>query len=118
MNLFCRDDTTPRARATWARAIDRLLDELGRTPSPLRNLRRLYRHDVALASAPALLEIEEVLRDPTAAVRPEAMRRLRAFLTDGGRSRLYRDDPEAARRAARELAVAFVVPAHAGTRQW
>jgi hypothetical protein len=113
MKLFSRDDTTPRARAMWARSIDRLLAEVGRAPSPLRTVRRLYRRDVALASAPALLEIEEVLLDPTAAVRPEAMRRLRAFLTDGGRSRLYRDDPEAARRAAREIAAAFVVPAHA-----
>ena len=54
-----------------------------------------------------------MLLDGTATVRPEAMRRLRVFLTDGARSPLYRDDPARAHRAAHELAVAFVVPAHA-----
>ena len=74
---------------------------------------RLYRRDVAAACAHSLAEIRRVLVDEGATVGPEAMRRLREFLTDGARSPLYRDDVEQARRTAAELAVAFVVPAHA-----
>jgi hypothetical protein len=97
----------------WAKSIGRLLDELARPQPPLRSARGLYRLDVAAACAHSLTEIRWVLIDETAAVQPEAMRRLRAFLTDGARSPFYREDAERARRAARELAVAFVVPAHA-----
>jgi hypothetical protein len=97
----------------WAKSIDRLLEELARPQPPLRSARGLYRLDVAAACAHSLTEIRWVLIDDTAVVQPETMRRLRAFLTDGARSPFYRDDAERARRAARELAVAFVVPAHA-----
>jgi hypothetical protein len=114
MRVFARDDTTTRARAAWAVAIARLVDELERPESLLRAATRLYRRDVAAACAPSLIEIRRVLVDDAAAVRPEAMRRLRAFMTDGARSLLYRDEPEHARRAARELAVAFTF--FAGTR--
>jgi hypothetical protein len=113
MKLFDRDETTPHARARWARSISRLAHELARPHPPLRDPNRVYRLDVAAASLPSLIEIEHVLTDETAAVRPEAMHRLREYLTDGGSSPLYRDDPEAARRAAHELEVAFTVPAHA-----
>jgi hypothetical protein len=112
MHLFVRHDTTLRARATWARSIDRLLDEVQQPQPLLRSMRRLYRRDVAAACAGSLTEIRWVLADDTATVRPEAMRRLREFLTDGVRSPLYRADVEQARRTAHELAVAFVVPAH------
>jgi hypothetical protein len=113
MKLFARDDTTTRARAIWARSIARLLEELERPQPLMRVARPLYRRDVAVACAHSLIEIQWVLRDEAATVRPEAMRRLRAFLTDGARSPLYRDDPEHALRVAHELAVAFVVPARA-----
>jgi hypothetical protein len=99
----------------WARSIARLLDESGHPQSLMRSAGRLYRHDVAAACRHSMHEIQRVLLDDAATVRPEAMVRLRAFLTDGARSPLYGDRPEHARRAARELAVAFVVPAHAGT---
>jgi hypothetical protein len=107
MHFFTRDDTTARARVMWARSIARLVQELERPESLLRAATRLYRRDVAAACAPSLNEIRWVLVDDAAAVRPEAMRRLRAFMTDGARSPLYRDEPEHARRTARELAVAF-----------
>jgi hypothetical protein len=113
MTRFSRDDTTPRARAMWARSIDRLLHELERPQPHLRSARRVYRRDVAAACAHSLTEIRWVLIDDTAVVQPETMRRLRTFLTDGARSPFYRDDAERARRAAHELAIAFVVPAHA-----
>jgi hypothetical protein len=113
MKLFARDDTTTRARAIWATSIARLLDEIDR-PLPLMRIGRpLYRRDVAAACAHSLLEIRWVLIDETATIHPEAMQRLRELLTDGARSPLYRDDPAYARQVAHELAVAFVVPAHA-----
>jgi hypothetical protein len=113
MKLFTHDDTTPRARALWARSIARLLDEIDRPQPRMRSARPLYRRDVAAACTHSLTEIRWVLVDETAAVRPEAMRRLRTFLTDGAGSPLYHGDPEQARRTAHELAAAFVIPAHA-----
>jgi hypothetical protein len=115
--LFSRDPTTLRARARWAKSIAKLADELRKPQSPIRGVRRLYRPEVAAACTPELIEIESVLRDPTARVRPEAMRRLQDFLTDAG-SPLYRDRPDAANRTARELVSAFVVPAHAHIAPW
>jgi hypothetical protein len=91
----------------WARSIARLVQELERPESLLVAATRLHRRDVAAACAPSLNEIRSVLVDDAAAVRPEVMRRLRAFMTDGARSPLFRDEPEHARRTARELAVAF-----------
>jgi hypothetical protein len=113
MNIFERDDTTPRARETWARSIDGLLKDIDRPQPLLRSMRPLYRREVAAASAPSLNEIRWVLADQTTTVRPEAVRRLREFLTDGARSPLFHDDAEQARRRAREIAAAFVVPAGA-----
>jgi hypothetical protein len=111
MNLVLRNDTTPRARATWAKSIQRLIADVDRPQPLLRSMRPLYRRDVAAACVPALTEIRWVLAGAAAFVRPEAMARLRAFMTDGTRSPLYRDEPEVARRVAHELASAFVVPA-------
>jgi hypothetical protein len=113
MKLFPRDDTTPRARALWAKSIDLLLEELTQPPSVLWSARPLYRRDVAAACVHSLTEIRWVLIDDTAAVKSSAMKRLRVFLTDGARSPFYGDNAELARRTAREIAVAFVVPAHA-----
>jgi hypothetical protein len=107
MRFFTRDDTTARARAMWARSIARLVQELEHPESLLRAATRLYRRDVAAACAASLDQVRWVLVDDAAVVRPEAMRRLRAFMTDGARSPLYRDEPEHARRTARELALAF-----------
>jgi hypothetical protein len=111
LNLFVRNDTTARARASWSKSIGHLLSEIDRPQPLLRSMRPLDRRDVAIACAPALTEIRRVLDDSSAPVRPEAMRRLRDFLTDGAGSPLYRDDPEVARRVAHEIASAFVVPA-------
>jgi hypothetical protein len=113
MHLFTRDETTRQARARWARSIDRLLAELERPEPLLRSARRLYRRDVAAACANSLIEIQWVLVDQAANVRPEEMRSLRSFLTDGAGSPLYRDDAERAGHLAHELAVAFTVPAPA-----
>jgi hypothetical protein len=107
MRFFTRDDTTARARAMWARSIARLVQELEHPESLLRATTRLYRRDVAAACAASLDQVRWVLVDDAAVVRPEAMRRLRAFMTDGAGSPLYRDEPEHARRTARELALAF-----------
>lgn len=111
MKLFHHNDSTPRARASWARSIESLIRDIDRPQPLLRSMRPIYRRDVAAAAVPALTEIRWVLVDEQAIVRPEAMARLREFLTDGSRSPLYHDDPEAARRLAHELASAFVVPA-------
>jgi hypothetical protein len=111
LNLFVRNDTTARARASWAKAIGTLLSEIDRPQPRFRSLRPLYRRDVLLACAPALTEIRWVLEDSAAHVRPEAMRRLRDFLTDGASSPFYGDDPLVAGRVGHEIASAFVVPA-------
>lgn len=111
MKLFHHNDMTPRARATWARSIEHLIGDLDRRQPLLRSMRPVYRRNVAVTAVPALTEIRWVLVDDQASVTPEAMSRLREFLTDGSRSPLYGYDPEAARRAAHELASAFVVPA-------
>jgi hypothetical protein len=111
LNLFVRNDTTARARANWAKAIGTLLNEIDRPQPRLRSLHPLYRRDVLFACAPALTEIRWVLEDSAAPVRPEAMRRLRDFLTDGASSPFYGDDPLVAGRVGHEIARAFVVPA-------
>ena len=80
-------------------------------------MRSIFRRDVVRACAPSLLEIRILLVDPSAEVRPEAMRRLRDFITDGSRSPLIRGEPEAARRVAEELAIAFTPNAHSGATQ-
>jgi hypothetical protein len=111
VNLFVRQSINARGRASWSRSIGRLLSEVDRPSPVLRSMRPIYRRDVARACAPALAEIRWVLDDRSAPVRPEAVRRLRDFLTYGGGSPLFGDDPKGARRGARELAAAFVVPA-------
>jgi hypothetical protein len=109
---FNHNDTTPRARASWARSIDGLLAETERRQPLLRSMRSIFRRDVVRACSPSLLEIRGVLVDPSAEVRPEAMRRLRDFITDGTRSPLVRGELEPARRVAHELALTFVIDAH------
>jgi hypothetical protein len=110
VNLFVRNDTSARARATWSKSIGHLLNEIDRPQPVLRSMRPLYRRDVAIACAPALTEIRWVLEDSSAPIRPEAVRRLREFLTDGAGSPLYGNDAHVARRVAHEIATAFVVP--------
>jgi hypothetical protein len=112
---FNHNDMTPRARARWARSIDGLLAESERRPAPLRSMRSIFRRDVVRPCAPSLLEIRGVLVDPSAEVRPEAMRRLRDFITDGTRSPLVRGELEPARRVAHELALMFVTDAQRGS---
>jgi hypothetical protein len=111
---FNHNDTTPRARASWARSIDSLLADADRRQPLLRSMRSIFRPAVVRACAPSLLEIRSILVDPSAEVRPEAMRRLRDFITDGSRSPLIRGELEAARRVAEELAIAFTLNAHSG----
>jgi hypothetical protein len=111
---FTHNDTTPRARASWARSIDGLLADADRRQPLLRSMRSIFRPAVVRACAPSLLEIRSVLVDPSADVRPETMRRLRDLITDGSRSPLIRGELEPARRVAAELAVAFAVNAHSG----
>ena len=111
MKRFTRDDTTPRARTRWARSIEHLIADADRRERYHPYARPIYRKDVVRACAPALTEIRWVLVEQETTVRPEAMARLRQFLTDGAASPLHRDDALAARRAAHEIASAFVVPA-------
>jgi hypothetical protein len=113
MRWFTRDDTTPSARAMWAKSISQLLEDLARPEPPFQLAGPLYRRDVATACAHSLDEIRGVLADDAATVRSEAMRRLRAFMTDGATSPFYGVQPEHARRAGREIAAAFRVPAFA-----
>jgi hypothetical protein len=109
---FTHNDMTPRARASWARSIDGLLADADKRQPLLRSMRSIFRPAVVRACAPSLREIRTVLVDPTAAVRPETMRRLREFITDGSRSPLVRGELEPARRTAEELAIAFTLNAH------
>ena len=111
---FNHNDTTPRARASWARSIDGLLAESERRQPLLRGMRSIFRPPVVRACAPSLLEIRGVLANPSAEVRPEAMRRLRDFITDGTRSPLVRGELEAAQRVAQELAITFAIDARSG----
>jgi hypothetical protein len=111
VNLFVRNGTNARGRASWSRSIERLLSEIDGRSAVLRSMRPIYRRDVARACAPALTEIRWVLDDRSAPLRPEAIRRLRDFLSYGTGSPLFGDDPRVARRGAREIAAAFVVPA-------
>jgi hypothetical protein len=90
-------------RLMWVASIDRTL-EAACTPAAGRSM---LRADVVWSCVPALHRIKEVLADPARTVAPQAIRRLRAFLTDGASSPLFRDDPEAARQAVEALAVAF-----------
>ena len=76
MKLFHHDDTTPRARATWARSIERLIREIDRPQPLLRSMRPIYRRDVAAAAVPALTEIRWVLIDDQATVEAGARRRI------------------------------------------
>ena len=107
MKLFHDDDMTPRARATWARSIEHLIRDIDRPQPLLRSMRPIYRRNVAAAAVPALTEIRWVLVDDQASVTPEAMSRLREFLTDGSRSPALRLRPRsgATRRARARVRV-------------
>ena len=109
--LITHDVTAMRERTRWGRSIERLLGDAERRQGLIRAARPLVEARVVAACAPALAEIRDVLVDPDATVTPQAMHRLRTFLTDGASSPLYGEDPEAARQTSRHLAVAFVVPA-------
>lgn len=91
-------------RLMWVASIDRTLE----TACANEGRSSLLRPDVVWSCVPALHSIKEVLADPSRDVSPQAIRRLRAFLTDGARSPLFRDDPDKAREAVEALAVAFV----------
>ena len=71
-------------------------------------MRPLMRPDVVWSCVPALHMIKQVLADPPARVAPNAIKKLRALLTDGASSPLFRDDPDAARLVVEELAEVFV----------
>ncbi len=92
-------------RLMWVASIDRTLEAACTEQGSYRSL---IRPDVVWSCVPALHAIKEVLADPARYVAPKAIQKLRAFLTDGATSPLFRADPDAARLAVEELAEVFV----------
>ncbi len=90
-------------RLMWVASIDRTLEACAEPGS-----RSLIRAEVVWSCVPALHAIKGVLADPARHVAPNAIKKLRAFLTDGASSPLFRDDPDAARMVVEELAEVFV----------
>jgi hypothetical protein len=94
-------------RLMWVASIDRTLESAcARTGQA--GPRPLMRPEVVWSCVPALHVIKQVLADPARRVAPAAIRRLRALLTDGSSSPLFREDADAAREAVEELATVFV----------
>ena len=91
-------------RLMWVASIDRTLEACAEPTSQ----RSLIRPEVVWSCVPALHAIKGVLADPARQVGPAAIKKLRAFLTDGASSPLFRDDPDAARIVVEELADVFV----------
>jgi hypothetical protein len=91
-------------RLMWVASIDRTLEACAEPTSQ----RSLIRPEVVWSCVPALHAIKGVLADPARHVGPNAIKELRAFLTDGASSPLFRDDPDAARVVVEELAEVFV----------
>ena len=94
-------------RLMWVTSIDRTLEAACARPEST-GPRPLMRPEVVWSCVPALHVIKQVLADPARDIAPMAIRRLRALLTDGASSPLFRTDPDAAREAVEQLAVAFV----------
>ena len=92
-------------RLMWVASIDRTLEAACAEQGSHRSL---IRADVVWSCVPALHAIKGVLADPARHVGPNAIKELRAFLTDGASSPLFRDDPDAARVVVEELAEVFV----------
>jgi hypothetical protein len=92
-------------RLMWVASIDRTLEAACAEQGSHRSL---IRADVVWSCVPALHTIKEVLADPARHVAPNAIKKLRAFLTDGASSPLFRNDPDAARIVVEELAEVFV----------
>jgi hypothetical protein len=92
-------------RLLWVASIDRTLEAACAEQGTHRSL---IRADVVWSCVPALHTIKEVLADPARHVAPNAIKKLRAFLTDGASSPLFRNDPDAARIVVEELAEVFV----------
>jgi len=91
-------------RLMWVASIDRTLEACAEPASQ----RSLIRPEVVWSCVPALHAIKGVLADPARQVTPNAIKELRAFLTDGASSPLFRDDPDAARIVVEVLAGVFV----------
>jgi hypothetical protein len=102
-----------RQRQRWARAVDRLLEEVSRCgpwwqrPHPYWDFPPLTRREVVWACRPALLAIAGALGDERQPISGVALRQLKRFLTDPASSPLFGEDPAAAGRAARQLQCSF-----------
>jgi hypothetical protein len=105
--IFHRDPTSRRERVTLATGIARLENEQRPLRGGLRAFRPLRDPRVVAEVYPDLTRIRHTLLDMDVDVSPISMTVLRDFLTDGASSPLYRRNPMAARRAARELAAGF-----------
>ena len=94
-------------RLMWVASIDRTL-ESACARADGTGVRPLMRPEVVWSCVPALHVIKQVLADPARDIAPMAIRRLRALLTDGATSPLFRTDPDVAREAVEQLAIVFV----------
>lgn len=93
---------TMRERRRWARSVEKLVADAHRYIL-LRAYRPLYNTAAVRRATPALLDIAAALRAEDLEVSRELLGELRALLTDGGSSPLYRDHPIAALWAIEDL---------------
>jgi hypothetical protein len=89
-------------RNSYAKSITRLVDSAEHYYTVLPPYRILHRPEAVLAAKPELLAISKQLASAEP-VNGKAMTELKALLTDGTTSPLFRKDPEAAKRAVAEV---------------
>jgi nucleotide-binding universal stress UspA family protein len=98
------DDVRIHHRRDLAHGIEQVIDEAAIDPAwrpfPLRSL---VRYEVAAACTPALSEIHGALTDTSTPIAADALTELRAFMTEGATSPLFRPDPDAAAVVAAHL---------------
>lgn len=82
-----------RARHQLARGLDHVVDEAARRRFLTRSL---VDPAVAAACTPSAINMARILRDAGRDIQPEGLVAIRAFLTDGYASPLYRRDPTTA----------------------
>lgn len=93
---------TSRERKRWARSIEKLVADADRRV-PHRAYRPLFNTTAVHRATPALLDLAAGLRAEDLPVSRKLLGDLRALLTDGGGSPLYRDHPIAVLWAVEDL---------------
>src|SRR5689334_8381998 len=89
-------------RNTYAKSITRLVDSAEKYYDVLPPYRIVHRPEAVLAAKPELLAISKQLAS-TEPVNAKGMEHLKALLSDGTSSPLFRKDAGAAKRAAAEI---------------